>query len=124
MPIGGIPSHYDGDAIQPNLPYVDGMVWDTNNQLLPGDDIEDMFLPYVSGTASEINIGLSTNIRGRSAQSDLQLVRVVRDNSTSRPGGAWPEWLGIGRAGAWPWPGSYTATSSGSTRLVVARTGT
>ncbi len=52
MPTGGIPSLYDGEAIQP---YVDGMVWNTNDQLSPGDVIEGMFLPDVSGTAGEVN---------------------------------------------------------------------
>jgi hypothetical protein len=114
MPIGGIPSLYDGEEIQPNLPYVDGMVWNTNSQLLPGDVIEGMFLPDVSGTAGEMNVGLTTDIREGSVY--LQL---VRDNSTSRPGGAWPERFGIGRAGTWLRPGSHTATSFESTRLVV-----
>jgi hypothetical protein len=68
MPIEGIPSHNDGEAIQPDLPYVDGMVWNTNSQLSPGDDVvEGMFLPDVSGTAGEMNVRLTTNIRGGSA---------------------------------------------------------
>jgi hypothetical protein len=116
MPIGGIPSHHDGEAMQ-HLPYVDDMVWNANSQLSSGDDIiEGMFLPDVSGTAGDVNVGLRTNIRGGSTYSDLQL---VRDNSTSRPGSAWPERFGIGRAGAWPQPGSNTASSFTSTRLVV-----
>jgi hypothetical protein len=117
MPIGGIPSHDDGEAIQPNLPYVDSMVWNTNSQSSPGDVFEGMFLPDVSGTAAEMNVGLTTNIRGG---SNLQL---VRDNSTSRPGGAWSDWFGIDHTGSGLRPGSYAATSSESTRLVV-RAGT
>ena len=67
MPIGGIPPHHDGEATQPNLPYVDSMVWNTNSQLPPGDDvIEGMFLPDVSGTAGEMNVELRTDIRGGS----------------------------------------------------------
>jgi len=67
MPIGGIPPHHDGEARQPNLPYVDGMDWNTNSQLSPGDDvIEELFLPDVSGTAGEMNVGLTTNTRGGS----------------------------------------------------------
>jgi hypothetical protein len=62
MPIGGVPSLYDGEEIQPNLPYVDGMVWDTNDQLSPGNVIEGMFLPNVSNTAGEVNVGLTGNI--------------------------------------------------------------
>lgn len=65
MQIGGVPSHHNGEAIQPNLPFVDGMLWNTNSQLSPGDDvIEGMLLPDVSGTAGEMNVGLTTNIRG------------------------------------------------------------
>jgi hypothetical protein len=64
MSTGGIPSHHDGEATQRNLPDVDGMVWNTYSQLSPGDDvIEGMFLPDVSGTAREMNVGLTTNIR-------------------------------------------------------------
>lgn len=64
MPIGGIPSLYNGEAIQPNLSYVDSMVWNTNGQLPPGDVIGEMFLPDVSGTAGEMSVGLTTNIQG------------------------------------------------------------
>lgn len=65
MPIEGIPSNHDGEAMQPNLPYVDSMAWDTNNQLPPGNDvIEGLYLPDVSGTSSETNVGPTTNIRG------------------------------------------------------------
>jgi hypothetical protein len=63
MPIGGIPSLYDGEEIQPSLPYVDGMAWDNNDQFSPGDVIEGMFLPNVSGTAGEVNVGLTGTIR-------------------------------------------------------------
>ena len=66
MPIEGIPSYHDGDAIQPNLPYVDGMVWNTNSQLSPGDVIEGTFLPDVSGTSGDMNVGPTTNIEGGS----------------------------------------------------------
>jgi hypothetical protein len=65
MPIEGTPSHHDGEAMQPNLPYVDSMAWDTNSQLSPGDNvIEGLFLPDVSGTSNEMNVGPTTNIRG------------------------------------------------------------
>jgi len=122
MPTGGTPSHHDGEAMQPNLPYVDGMVWDTNSQLPPGNDvIEGMFLPDVSGTAREMSVGLRTNNRGGSVESDLQ---PIPDNSTSRPGSAWSRRFGIGRADAWLRPGSYTATSFRSTRLAVRPAGT
>lgn len=51
--------------MQPNLPYVDGMAWDTNSQLSPGDNvIEGLLLPDVSGTSSEMNVRPTTNIRG------------------------------------------------------------
>ncbi len=84
MLTGGIPlSHYDGEAIQPNLPYVD---WNTNSQLLPSDVIEGIFPPDVSAAADEMNIRLTTNIREGSVQSNLQLIQ--RDDSTSRPGDA------------------------------------
>jgi hypothetical protein len=106
-----------GEAIQPNLPYVDSMGWNTNSQLSSGVAFEGVFLPDVSGTAAEMNVGLTTNIRGG---SDLQL---VRDDSTSRPGGAWSERFGIGHTGSGLRPGSYTATSFESTRLAV-RVGT
>jgi hypothetical protein len=60
-----ISSHYDGEETQPNLPYVDSMVWNTNNQLPPSDVVvEGMLPPDVSSIASETNIGLTTSIRG------------------------------------------------------------
>jgi len=78
MPIGGIPSHYDGEATQSNLPYVDGMVWNTNSQLLP-DVIGGMFLSDVSCTAYEINVGqtiqlLDQEVHGRSDLGSAALV--------------------------------------------------
>jgi len=63
MPIGGIPSNHDGEAIQPNLPFVDGTFWDANSQLPLGDVIEGTFLPDVSSTAGEMNGELRTNTR-------------------------------------------------------------
>jgi hypothetical protein len=60
-----ISSHYDGEETQPNLPYVDSMVWNTNDQLPPSDVVvEGMLPPDVSSIASETNIGLTTSIRG------------------------------------------------------------
>lgn len=65
MPIGGILSLHYGEEIQPNLPYVDGMVWNTNGQPMPGNVIEGMFLSYdVSGTAGEMDVRPTTNIWG------------------------------------------------------------
>jgi len=117
MPIEGIPSHYDGEGIQPDLSYDDGTVWNTNSQLSSADVVEGIFVPNVSCTAGEVNVGLTTNIPEESVLSELQ---PVRDNSTSRPGDAWSERFGIGRAGARPRPGSssHTAASFRSTRLV------
>jgi len=55
MPIGGIPSSHDGEATQPNLPYVDSMVWNTNSQLSPLDVIEGTLLDDVSGNAGDVH---------------------------------------------------------------------
>ena len=98
MPIGGISTLYGGEEIQPNLLYVNGMDWDTNSQLSTGHIIEGMFLPNVSGIAHEVNVGLTIIIREGFVCTD---VRPAWDNSTSRPGGSWPERFGISRAGAW-----------------------
>lgn len=65
MPIGGILSYHDGESIQQNLPYVDGMVWNTS-QLSPGDVIGGTFLLDVSGTAGDMNVGPMINIGGGS----------------------------------------------------------
>jgi hypothetical protein len=62
MPIGVTPSHYDGEATQSNLPYVDGTVWNTDSQLL-SSDFTEMILLYVSGTTDEMNVGQTANIR-------------------------------------------------------------